>query len=128
MTCSSYETTCSKKDEISCYFTMALIILNRKYNFEINIIHLSLIILTFLSKKLTKNGRAVPSLQATWNKLKCPSESATPNLLPCWEKRTRVTLANVPGGLGVATAVWWPHSHNETDPSCDPVKSKIGNI
>lgn len=66
-----------------------------------------------------------------------------PNLLPCCENRHRVTendgegseivsnyladgillpFANVPGGRGVQTACWCPHSHICTEPSCPPVK------
>lgn len=53
--------------------------------------------------KLTKKGQVTLALNPTWNKLSLPSESATPNLLPCWENLSLVTLAKVPEGLGVAT-------------------------
>lgn len=75
------------------------------------------------SRQLTKKGQVTLALNPTWNKLSLPSESATPNLLPCWENLSLVTLAKVPEGLGVATGCWWPHSHKCTDPSVPPVKS-----
>lgn len=52
---------------------------------------------------LTKNDRLLCDARLACHKLKLPSPSAIPNLLPCCEKRQRVTLANVPGGRGVHT-------------------------
>jgi hypothetical protein len=40
-----------------------------------------------------KKGLVAFVLSPTWNKLRFPSESATPNLFPCWENLTLVTLA-----------------------------------
>lgn len=72
---------------------------------------------------LTKKDRLSLEESPTWNKLSFPSPSATPNLLPCWLKRTRVTLAKAPGARGVETGWIRPHSHICTEPSWDPVKS-----
>lgn len=74
--------------------------------------------------ELTKNDRLHCDARLACHKLKLPSPSAIPNLLPCCEKRHRVTLANVPGGRGVQTACWCPHSHIWTEPSWPPVKYK----
>lgn len=71
---------------------------------------------------LTKNDRLHCDARLACHKLKLPSPSAIPNLLPCCEKRHRVTLANVPGGRGVQTTCWCPHSHIWTEPSWPPVK------
>lgn len=71
---------------------------------------------------LTKNDRLHCDAKLACHKLKLPSPSAIPNLLPCCENRHLVTLANVPGGRGVQTTCWWPHSHICTEPSCPPVK------
>lgn len=71
---------------------------------------------------LTKNERLLCDARPACHKLRLPSPSAMPNLLPCCENRQRVTLANVPGGRGVHTTCWWPHSHIWTAPSCPPVK------
>lgn len=71
---------------------------------------------------LTKNDRLHCDAKLACHRLKLPSPSAIPNLLPCCENRHLVTLANVPGGLGVQTTCWWPHSHICTEPSCPPVK------
>jgi hypothetical protein len=60
----------------------------------------------------------------TCHRLRLPSPSATPNLLPCSLNRTLVTLANVPGGRGTETAWTWPHSHICTEPSWEPVRSE----
>lgn len=73
-------------------------------------------------KILTKNDRLLCDARLACHKLKLPSPSAMPNLLPCCENRHRVTLANVPGGRGVHTTCWWPHSHICTEPSWPPVK------
>lgn len=74
---------------------------------------------------LTKNDLLSLEANPTWNKLNFPSPSATPNLLPCWLNRTRVTLAKAPAERGVETGWLCPHSHNWTEPSCEPVKSVI---
>lgn len=71
---------------------------------------------------LTKNDRLLCDAKLACHKLKLPSPSAIPNLLPCCEKRHRVTLANVPGGRGVQTTCWCPHSHICTEPSWPPVR------
>lgn len=71
---------------------------------------------------LTKNDRLLCEARPACHKLKFPSPSAMPNLLPCCENRHLVTLANVPGERGVQTACWWPHSHICTDPSWLPVR------
>lgn len=52
---------------------------------------------------LTKNDRLHCDAKLACHRLKLPSPSAIPNLLPCCENRQRVTLAKVPGGLGVHT-------------------------
>lgn len=72
--------------------------------------------------KLTKNDRLHCDAKLACHRLKLPSPSAMPNLLPCCEKRHRVTFANVPGGRGVQTTCWCPHSHIWTEPSWPPVK------
>lgn len=74
------------------------------------------------SQTLTKNGRLCCDCKPACHRLKLPSPSAMPNLLPCWANRQRVTLANVPGGRGVQTTCWWPHSHICTEPSWPPVR------
>lgn len=71
---------------------------------------------------LTKNERLHCDASPACHKLKLPSPSAMPNLLPCCENLQRVTLANVPGGRGVQTTCWCPHSHICTEPSWPPVK------
>lgn len=71
----------------------------------------------------TKNGRLWDELRPTFHSDRLPSPSATPNLLPCCENLTLVTLAKVPAARGSATACWWPHSHIWTDPSWEPVRS-----
>lgn len=80
-----------------------------------------LIVIDFQST-LTKNDRLDCDARLACHKLRLPSPSAMPNLLPCCEKRHRVTLANVPGGRGVQTTCWCPHSHIWTEPSWPPVK------
>lgn len=57
----------------------------------------------FFATLLTKNDRLDCDAKLACHKLKLPSPSAMPNLLPCCENRHRVTLANVPGGRGVQT-------------------------
>lgn len=84
---------------------------------EINLIFRQIIIC-----KLTKKDRLHCEARPACHKLKLPSPSAMPNLLPCCENRHLVTLAKVPGDRGVQTACWWPHSHICTEPSWLPVK------
>ncbi|CAN7984088.1 unnamed protein product, partial [Ixodes hexagonus] len=68
-----------------------------------------------------KKGLAFGDVTPTC-RLRLPSPSVTPNLLPCWLNRRLVTLANVPASLGVDTGWACPPSHRLTEPSWQPDK------